>query len=96
MDKLKIKTKIKPADQFLHDYQVKHCKLQSATEKMTVNFNLDRPRLIAYFQSGKADDFEVLCRDGKFGVHLYCLINSDFLYKQYKARKNFEGEGKGI
>ena len=49
MDKLKIKTKIKPADQFLHDYQVKHCKLQSATEKMTVNFNLDRPRLIAYF-----------------------------------------------
>ena len=48
------------------------------------------------FKSGKAADFEVLCRDGKFGVHLYCLINSDFLYKQYEARKNFEGEGKGL
>lgn len=47
------------------------------------------------FQSGKADDFKVLCRDGEtFGVHLYCLFNSDFLYKQYKARQNFEGEGK--
>ena len=49
------------------------------------------------FKSGKADDFEVLCRNGeKFGVHLYCLFNSDFLYKQYVARKNFEGEGKGF
>ena len=46
-------------------------------------------------KSGKAADYEVVCRDGKFGVHLYCLINSDFLYKQYEARKNFEGEGKG-
>ena len=47
------------------------------------------------FKSGKADDFEVVCRDEeKFGVHLYCLFNSDFLYKQYKARQNFEGEGK--
>ena len=48
------------------------------------------------FKSGKADDFEVLCRDGSFGIHLYCLFNSDFLYKQYKARENFEGEGKGV
>ena len=42
------------------------------------------------------DDFEVLCRDGSFGVHIYCLFNSDFLYKQYKARENFEGEGSGL
>ena len=48
-------------------------------------------------KSGKADDFEVLCRNGEnFGVHLYCIFNSDFLYKQYEARRNFEGEGIGF
>ena len=48
------------------------------------------------YQSGNVDDFEVLCRDGNFGIHIYCLFNSDFLYKQYKARENFEAEGTGL
>ena len=82
MNKLNYETKTKPADRFLQDYQV--------------DLNPFEPFLaMKNLKSGKAADYEVVCRDGKFGVHLYCLINSDFLYKQYEARKNFEGEGKG-
>ena len=83
MNKLNFETKTRPADWFLQDYQVD----SNPFEPFPVMKN---------FKSGKATDFEVVCRDGKFGVHLYPLINSDFLYKQYEARKNFEGEGKGL
>ena len=86
---LKIETKISPADQPLQDYQV----------TMLNHYDGERSffQVLKYaFQSGKADDFEVVCRDGSFGIHLYCLFNSDFLYKQYTARENFEGEGQGV
>jgi len=85
MNKLNFETKIKPADQFLQEYQVDWEFIFKFILYLVVTET---------FQSGKADDFEVLCRDGKFGVHFYCLVNSDFLYKHHKARKNFESEGK--
>ena len=80
MNAFKIETKIMPADQFLQDYQVNDSPLKTKSD--------------GTIQSGKADDFEIICRDGSFGVHVYCLHNSDFLYKQYTARKNFDAEGK--
>ena len=92
MIKLKIEIKIRPADRFLQNYQV--CNIPYGPwygAKITDHFTGH-----GYFQNDKANDFEVVCRDGKFGVHLYCLINSDFLYKQYEARMNFDGEGKGF
>ena len=87
MNAFRIETKIKPADQPLQDYQVDFTKAKFSPPN-SINDTA--------FKSGKADDFEVICRDGSFGVHVYCLYNSDFLYKQYKARQNFEGEGKGL
>ena len=45
-------------------------------------------------QAGKADDYIIICKDGEFGIHEHCLFNSEFLYKQHRARKNFEDEGK--
>ena len=84
MNAFKIKTKIEPADQPLQDYQV----------NLTKAHGLLKTKSDWTIKSGKADDFEIICRDGSFGVHVYCLHNSDFLYKQYTARKNFDGEGK--
>merc|ERR1711923_156114 len=50
--------------------------------------------LLEEYQVGKANDFEVICKDGEFGIHQYCLNNSEFLYKQHQARTNFEDKGK--
>ena len=47
-----------------------------------------------HFQAGEADDYEIICKDGSFGIHEHCLFNSEFLYKQHKARQNFDGKGK--
>ena len=47
-----------------------------------------------HFQAGEADDYEIICKDGSFGIHEHCLFSSEFLYKQHKARKNFDGKGK--
>ena len=101
---LKIEAKITPADQPLQDYQVmiqspfndwgSQCGVPEIKASCLLDALLTEREL--NIKSGKADDFEVLCRDGSFGIHLYCLFNSDFLYKQYKARENFEGEGKGF
>ena len=46
------------------------------------------------FQAGEADDYEIICKDGSFGIHEHCLFSSDFLYKQHRARKNFDDKGK--
>ena len=93
---LKIEAKITPADQPLQDYQVIILVNFASISEFWVTPYINLVNSNNDFQSGKADDFEVLCRDGSFGIHLYCLFNSDFLYKQYKARENFEGEGKGV
>ena len=85
MNAFKIETKIKPADQSLQDYQVDFTKAKFSPPN-SINDTA--------FKSGKADDFEVICKDGSFGVHLYCLFNSNFLYKQYEARQNFSDQGR--
>ena len=45
------------------------------------------------YQTGQANDYEIICKDGQFGIHEHCLFNSEFYYKQHKARKNFDAEG---
>ena len=44
-------------------------------------------------QNGQANDYKIICKDGEFGIHEHCLFNSEFLYRQHQARKNFEDEG---
>ena len=88
MNTFKIETKIKAAEEPLQDYQV------DFTQYQFLNIKLWKLRKLK-FQSGKVDDFEIICRDGRFGVHLFCLYHSDFLHKQYKARQNFADKGKG-
>ena len=89
-----LKIEIKPADKPLQDYQVELIYKKKNKFEILIQKVLWITSLNGHIKSGKADDFEVLCRDGeKFGVHLYCLFNSDFLYKQYKARENFSGKG---
>ena len=57
-------------------------------------FVLSKSFSLSNFQADEADDYEIICRDGSFGIHEHCLFSSEFLYKQHRARKNFEGEGK--
>ena len=49
---------------------------------------------VSLSQEGQANDYQVICKDGQFGIHEYCLYNSEFLYKQHKARKNYEDKGR--
>ena len=42
--------------------------------------------MIENFKSGKADEFEVICRDGEFGLHLYWL-DSDFTPRKSQKSK---------
>ena len=49
-----------------------------------------------WFQSGKADEYLVVCRDGQIGIHEFCLYHSQFYYTQHKARQKYEDKGKGL
>ena len=37
------------------------------------------------YQDGIAEGYEIVCMDGSFHVHEYCLYNSEFLYKMLQG-----------
>ena len=37
------------------------------------------------YQDGDARGYEIVCMDGSFHVHEYCLYNSEFLYKMLQG-----------
>ena len=37
------------------------------------------------YKDGIAEGYEIVCMDGSFRVHEYCLFNSEFLYKMLQG-----------
>ena len=37
------------------------------------------------YQDGIAEGYEIVCLDGSFHVHEYCLYNSEFLYNMLQG-----------
>ena len=37
------------------------------------------------YQDGLSEGYEIVCMDGSFHVHEYCLYNSEFLYNMMKG-----------
>ena len=37
------------------------------------------------YQDGIAEGYEIVCMDGSFHVHEYCLYNSEFLYNMLQG-----------
>ena len=37
------------------------------------------------YQDGESEGYEIVCTDGSFHVHEYCLYNSEFLYNMLKG-----------
>ena len=37
------------------------------------------------YQDGIAEGYEIVCMDGSFRVHEYCLYNSEFLYNMMQG-----------
>ena len=37
------------------------------------------------YQDGIAEGYEIVCMDGSFHVHEYCLYNSEFLYNMMQG-----------
>ena len=37
------------------------------------------------YQDGTAEGYEIVCMDGSFHVHEYCLYNSEFLYNMMQG-----------
>ena len=37
------------------------------------------------YQDGLAEGYEIVCMDGSFHVHEYCLYNSEFLYNMLQG-----------
>ena len=37
------------------------------------------------YQDGNAEGYEIVCMDGSFHVHEYCLYNSEFLYNMLQG-----------
>ena len=41
------------------------------------------------YQEGKSEGYEIVCLDGSFHVHEYCLYNSEFLYNMVEGMDSF-------
>ena len=91
MTKLKIETKLKAADTLLQEYQVQTFLKDFFAQNLYCYQNDSN-----LFKSGKADEYQVICKDGVIGIHKYCLCNSEFYYKQCKARENYQDKGNGF
>ena len=40
---------------------------------------------VKLYQDGVSEGYEIVCMDGSFHVHEYCLYNSEFLYNMLKG-----------
>ena len=60
------------------------------TQPEELKFSLSSPCSCAEshvkeYQRGNSEGYEIVCMDGSFHVHEYCLYNSEFLYKMLKG-----------